>query len=1065
MSFLSKISLANRSVVALATIAILVLGGFLIPSLKQELFPSISYPSITIISTYAGASPEIVERDVTIPLEQSVHGVKGLQGLTSYSNESSSIIVASFDYGQDLDRATQTLNEQISSIQQTLPQNVTPRVQAFNFSDLPIMSLAVSSDEDTQALATRLKSEVVPVLEGIDGVGSVNVTGIRDRFVQVTFDPQKLQASGMDLTTIQGILQANNITMPAGTTTNDGKTVPIKVGNAITSIADLENLIVGVKGSPSSGSTIGSQGQTADPTQATGIPTPIKLKDVATVKETLTPSASLTRTNGKPSLGISIVKSSDGNTVSISNAVRDQLGNLQKKLGNNASINIISDQAPSVQQSISDLTREGVIGAAFAIVVILIFLFSIRSTLVTAVSIPLSIVIALIGIYLGNYTLNILTLGGLTIAVGRVVDDSIVVLENIYRHLQSGESKQTAIPKAVQEVAGAITASTLTTVAVFLPLAFTGGLVGTMFSSFSVAVTVALVASLLVALTIIPVLAYWFLKSPAPDKITSVDDREKSTWIEHGYVRVVSFVTGRGWQRALTIVLALVILGGTLALSGNLQTNLFGSSGQGTYSISLTMPPSSSLQAADDVAKRVEDSLKTLPDLNTYQVTVNSGSGSSAFAGLTGGGSGAASATFSLTAKDGADAKTFEKNLRERLKSLSDVGGTLTLSAQSGGLSNSSLQVNVQANDDKTLRDAAQKVLDAVKQAPGLADVSSNLSNAAPQIEVTVDPQKALAHGLTAMQVAQTVRGVYSGSSVTKITLNGTLEDVQFWLGNPPTTIQQMRDLLIPAKTGGVKLSEIATVAQSNGPTQITHIDTNRTATINATVTDTNVGAVNSDIQQRLDKLKLPDGATASLGGIATQQSDTFRDLGLAVLIAILLVYCIMVATFRSLLQPVLLLVSIPFAATGSLLLLLITGEPLGATGLIGFLMLVGIVVTNAIVLLDLVRQQREKGLDARAAMIEGGRRRLRPILMTAIATILALMPMALGFGSKGSGGFISRPLALVVIGGLTSSTVLTLVLVPTLYVIVESIRGHAGNKPVEPAKPAETAEAKPALV
>ncbi len=1060
MSFLSRISLANRSVVALATIAILLIGGFLIPSLKQELFPSITYPSITVVSTYAGASPAIVERDVTIPLEQSFQGVKGIQSLTSYSNEGTSIIIASFDYGTDIDRATQTLNEQISSIQQTLPSGVTPRVQSFNFDEIPIISLAVTSNEDPQALAARLKSEVVPDLEGIDGVGTVNITGVRTQVVTITLDLQKLQDNGLTVTQVQSALQANNLTAPAGTTTTDGKTIPIKVGNTFTSLEDLENIIVGIKGAASSGNPQGSQqasgnyqqgqggqqaAQNVEQAQPPAPPTPVKLKDVATVQQTLTPSTSLTRTDGKPSLGLSIVKSSTGNTVSISQAVRAKIPDLENKLGNGAKISVISDQAPSIQSSISDLTREGLIGAGFAIVVILIFLFSIRSTLVTAVSIPLSIVIALIGIYLGNYTLNILTLGGLTIAVGRVVDDSIVVLENIYRHLQSGEEKQTAIPRAVREVAGAITASTLTTVSVFLPLAFTGGLVGEMFNSFAVAVTIALLASLFVALTIIPVLAYWFLKSPSPDKVKQKDGHEKSTWLERGYVALVSFVTGRWWQRALTIVLAIALLVGTFALSSRLQTNLFSSSGQNTYTVSLKMPPSTSLQTTDAAAQRVEQAIKGMPHLKTYQVSVGSAGGFSSFTG----GGGSESATFSIVSEENADQTAFEKDLRDRLKTLSNVG-TLSVSASNGGgFSNATLQVNVQANDDQSLRDGAQQVFDAVKQAPGLTDVASNLSNAAPQIEVTVDPQKALAHGLTAAQVAQSLRSVYSGSTVTKITLNGTLEDVQLWLGNPAATVEQMRDMLIPGATGAVKLSDVATVEQTLGPTQITHIDTHRTATISAVVTDQNVGAVSADVQQRINKLHLPSGVTASLGGVTSQQSETFRNLGIAVLIAILLVYCIMVATFRSLLQPLILLVSIPFATTGSLLLLLATGVPLGATGLIGFLMLVGIVVTNAIVLLDLVRQRREQGMDARTAVVEGGRRRLRPILMTAIATILAMMPIALGFGGgSGSSSFISQPLALVVIGGLTSSTVLTLLIVPTLYVIVEGMRGRSGKLP-----------------
>lgn len=1084
MSFLARLSLANKSIVALVTIAILLFGGLIIPSIKQELFPSIAYPAISVVSIYPGASPSIVERDVTNPLEQDIQGQKGLQKITSYSNEGSSIIVVSYDYGTDIDQARQSLTSSISKAQQSLPANVMPQVQSFNFNDLPVIQLAVSSSQDQQTLATELKQVIVPSLEKIDGVGSVNVTGVRNQIVAIKLDLKKLQQLHISATQVQGALQANNITLPAGDVTSDGQTQSIKVGNTLNSIDDLKNVIVGVSTpTPAQGAGAGAgqypgagagaaagagqypgtgtgagagagqypgagagagAGQYAGAGTGTGAaagaaPTLIKLKDVATVEETLAPSTTLTRTQGKPSLGIAIVKSTNGNTVNISKAVTDQIPDLQNKLGHDAQISVVSDQAPSIRRSIQDLTREGLVGAAFAIVVILIFLFSIRSTLVTAISIPLSIVIALIGLYLGNYTLNLLTLGGLTIAVGRVVDDSIVVLENIYRHLQMGETKRVAIPAAVREVAGAVTASTLTTVAVFLPLAFTGGLVGELFNSFAMAVTIALLASLFVALTIIPVLASWFLKSPRPDKVKP-QDHEHSSFLERGYVALVSFVTGRWWQRALTLVFALAVLIGSFGLAGRLQTNLFGSSGQNTYSVSQSLPPGTSLDRTDSAAKQVENVLANLSGVKTYQVNVGGGGGS--LSSFTGGGS-SNTATFSITTYDTTDQVAFEKTLRSRLNALSGVG-QLTVSAGQSGPGGQKLEIDVKAGDDQTLHDAAKMVYDTVSQASGVSDVTSNLTDAVPQIDVQVDPVKATKLGMTPAQVAQAVRGIYSGSTVTHITLNGTQQDVDLFLGTPATSLEDIRNLLIPTTTGTAKLSDLANVQKTNGPTQITHIDTNRTATINATITASNVGAVNADIQQRINKLTLPDGATVTLGGVASDQANTFRNLGIAILVAIIVVYCIMVATFRSLLQPVILLISIPFAATGSLLLLLATNTPLGAPSIIGFLMLVGIVVTNAIVLLDLVRQYRDKGLDARTAVIEGGRRRLRPILMTAIATILALLPMAL---SGSSGGFISQPLAIVVIGGLTSSTILTLLLVPTLYVIVESLRGRSGPR------------------
>lgn len=1071
MSILSRLSLANKSIVALLTVAILVVGALVIPSLKQELLPSIAFPAVSVISVYPGASPASVERDVTDPLENNIQGVQGLQQLTSYSNEGVSLIIAQYDYSTDLDKASQTLSQLIAKTQASLPSNVTPQVQMFNISDQPVINLAVTSSAlNQQDLAVRLKQDVVPVLQGINGVANVNLTGVRAQIVTVTLDLKKMQSQGISVSQIQGALQANNITLPAGQVTNNGQTVAVSVNNTFNSLQELKDVIVGVHttlpASTSSNGSIGATGGVNIPAGISGIPgqstaalqgtsvagkqTPVKLSDIATVEQALAPSSTLTRTNGRDSLGISITKSSSGNTVVISQAVRKQLSDLENKVGSGTKISIVADQAPSIQNSVNDLVKEGLIGAAFAILVILVFLFSIRSTLVTAISIPLSIVIALIGLWAGNYSLNVLTLGGLTIAVGRVIDDSIVVLENIYRHLNRGEDKKTAVLSGVREVASAVTASTVTTVAVFLPIAFTTGIVGEFFQPFSIAVTIALVASLFVALTIIPVLAYWFLKVPQKGGAAPVqDEHEKITFLERGYVPMIRWVTK---HRAITLIAAFLVLVGTLSLYPRLETNLFGNSAQNNFSIRLQEPATASLDVTNQAAQKVEQVLASIHGIDVYQVTV--GSSGSAFS-LTS--SGANQASFVVTTTQNVNQQTVQQQVSDELKKLTDIG-TVTVAAggQQGG-SNSTITINVQDSDPQVLQQATTQVINAITPTPNLTNVTSSLTNAAPLINVHVDSQKAISHGMTAAQVGQMLRMVYSGTTVTQVTFNGTQESVNLQLGTPANTVKGMQDLLIPTTTGNVRLGDIADVTQTSGPTQITHVDTSRTATINADITSQNVGAVSSDVQSRVKNLTLPAGASVSFGGVTTQQQQAFQSLGLALLIAILLVYIVMVATFRSLMQPLILLVSIPFAATGSILLLLITHTALGLPSLIGLLMLVGIVVTNAIVLLDLVNQYRKKGLDARAAVIEGGRRRLRPILMTAIATILALVPMSLGL--SGSSAFLSGPLAIVVIGGLTTSTFLTLLIVPTLYTLVEDIRGRSGklpseDEPVEVQKP-----------
>jgi len=1016
MTFLSRLSLANRGLVALAAIAILVIGALVIPTLKQDLYPSLDFPAVTVITSYPGASPSVVEQDVTNPLEQSLQGMQNVQQITSYSSAGASEIIIEYNYGTSISQVSQLVSRQVSSVQANLPSGVTPQVQTFSINDQPIIQLAVTSNEDQATLAVDLQNKIVPVLSGINGVAQVNVVGVRQQVVTIDLDLNKLQANGLSIIAVQGALQAGSVNLPAGQLTNDGKTFSIVTSNTFNSLSDLQNLIVGTKTNPACQQAY---------TPACNAPgTPIKLSDVATVQQTLAPSTSLARVNGQPSLGISMTKNSDGNIVSISQSVNSDISELQNQLGHGAKITVVSDQGPSISSAVNGLVNEGLIGAGFAILVILLFLFSIRSTLVTGVSIPLSVVIALIALWAGNLTLNLFTLGGLTIAIGRVVDDSIVVLENIYRHLKRGEEKRIAIPTAVREVAGAVTASTLTTVAVFLPIAFTGGIVGQVFSSFAITVTAALLASLLVALTVIPVLAFWFLKSPKAAATQTLD--EKPTFLERGYTPVVRWVTG---HKVITLIVTIALFVGSMTLIPNLGTNFFSSSQSNTYSISQTLPVGTSLEVTNEAAQQVEQVLGGMSQIQHYQVTV----GSASF-----GGSGGAtnSASFSITVDPNADQTAFQNTLQSRLNGLTDVG-TVQLSTSSGsGFSSSDIAVDIQASNQANLAQATQQVLGAFSKVPHLTNVNSSLTPASPLINVTVDPKKANAHGLTPAEVGLLLREIYTGMTVMNVTFNGQQEQVNLQLGTPVNTVAAMQNLLLPTPIGSVKLGDVATVTQTLGPTEITHIGGQRTAMVSATATTNDTGTVANNVQQQINLLHLPAGVTVTIGGVGQSQTQAFSSLGLALLIAVLLVYLVMVATFRSLVQPLILLVSLPFAASGSVVMLLLTHTQLGVPALIGLLIAVGIVVTNAIVLLDLIHQCRVKGLDARAAVIEGASHRVRPILMTAVATILALIPMALGLSKDSI--FIGTPLAITVIGGLASSTVLTLLLVPALYMMIE---------------------------
>ncbi|MFE3556723.1 efflux RND transporter permease subunit [Streptomyces sp. NPDC059193] len=1007
MSWLSRFSLAQRALIGLVSIVALLFGAIAIPQLKQQLLPSIELPMVSVLAPYQGASPDVVEKQVVEPIEAMLKGVDGITGITSTASEGNALIMATFDYG---DSGTKQL---VADVQQAvnrarvrLPAEVDPQVVAGSTDDIPTVILAVTSDKDQQALADQLEKSVVPVLSDIDGVGQVTVDGVQDLQVTVTPDNAKLAAAGLDGAALAQGLQAGGATVPAGSFDEEGKNRTVRVGAGYTSLAQVEDLRL----SPGPGNPA------------------VRLGDVATVKQEPAKAVSITRTNGKPSLALVLTMDKDGSAVAISDAVKDKLPELRSTLGSGADLTVVSDQGPAVAKSISSLTTEGLLGLLFAVIVILVFLASLRSTLVTAVSIPLSVVLALIVLWTRDLSLNMLTLGALTIAIGRVVDDSIVVLENIKRHLGYGEEREAAIITAVKEVAGAVTSSTLTTVAVFLPIGLTGGMIGELFGSFSLTVTAALLASLLVSLTVVPVLSYWFLRAPkgaAEDPAKArreAEEKEARSKLQRLYVRVLGFATRR---RMTSVAIAVVVLVGTFGMTPLLKTNFFDQGEQDVLTVKQELAPGTSLAASDEASRKIEQALASVEGVKSYQVTV----GSSGFLAAFGGGTGSNQASYQVTLKDSGKAEAVKKQIEGKLAALDGIGETRI--AAGDGFGSQNLSVVVKAGDGEVLAKAAEQVRAEVAKLKDVTDVQSDLSQSVPRISVTATPKAAdagLNQAALGAIVAQAVRGNPAGKAV----LDNTERDIVIRSALPATTLAELQALPV----GPVKLGDIAEVKVVPGPVAMTRIDGARAATVTAKPLGDNTGAVSTELQTKLKALDLPDGATASIGGVSEDQDEAFGSLGLAMLAAIAIVFMLLVATFRSLIQPLILLVSIPFAATGALGLLIVTGTPMGVPAMIGMLMLIGIVVTNAIVLIDLVNQYRAQGLGVVEAVVEGGRHRLRPILMTALATIFALLPMALGV--TGEGGFISQPLAVVVIGGLVSSTLLTLLLVPTLYTMVE---------------------------
>ncbi|WP_030932588.1 efflux RND transporter permease subunit [Streptomyces sp. NRRL S-646] len=1022
MSWLSRFSLAQRALIGLMSVIALAFGAIAIPQLKQQLLPSIELPVVSVLAPYQGASPDVVEKQVVEPIENNLEAVDGISGVTSTASEGNAVIMASFDYGNDTKQLVADVQQAVNRSRAQLPDDVDPQVVAGSTDDMPTVVLAVTSGKDQQALADQLDKTVVPDLKDIDGVGQVTVDGVRDLQVTVTPDDKKLAKAGLTAQALSQALQAGGATVPAGSFDEGGHNRTVQVGGGYTSLAQIKDLMV----------TGGATSAAAEkPVQ------PVRLGDVATVTQQQATADSITRTDGKPSLAVTVTMDHDGSAVAISNAVKDKLPGLRKDLGSGTKITVVSDQGPAVSKAISGLTTEGGLGLLFAVLVILVFLASVRSTLVTAVSIPLSVVLALIVLWTRDLSLNMLTLGALTIAVGRVVDDSIVVLENVKRHLGYGEERQAAILNAVREVAGAVTSSTLTTVAVFLPIGLVGGMVGQLFGPFSLTVTAALLASLVVSLTVVPVLSYWFLRAPkdtpkdAEEARRKAEEKETRSRLQRFYVPVLRFATRR---RLTSVLLAVVILVGTFGMAPLLKTNFFDQGEQEVLTVKQELKPGTSLAATDEQAKKVERLLASVKGVKDYQVTV----GSSGFMAAFGGSTDTNHASYQVMLKDDASATQVQDDIESGLKTLSGIG-TTTVSA-GDGFGNQDLSVVVKAADGDVLRKASEQVRTAVAGLDHVTDVTSDLSQSVPRISVKAD-SRAAAAGFNDQTLGAAVAEAVKGTTAAKAILDDTERDVVIKSSTPATTLTQLKNLQL----GPVKLGDIATVQLVDGPVSMTRIDGQRAATITAKPTGDNTGAVSTKLQSRIKALKLPAGATAEIGGVTSDQDSAFKNLGLAMLAAIAIVFMLLVATFRSLAQPLILLVSIPFAATGAIGLLVVTGTPMGVPAMIGMLMLIGIVVTNAIVLIDLINQYRKQGYGVVEAVVEGGRHRLRPILMTALATIFALLPMALGV--TGEGGFIAQPLAVVVIGGLITSTVLTLLLVPTLYAMLELRKERRAKK------------------
>jgi len=1080
---LATASLANRSVVGLLTVLIVASGLLSLTSLKQELLPSFEVPQASIVTPYPGASPEIVDAQISSLIEDEVRTLNNLVTVRSTSSANLSVVRVEFDFGTTTATVEEELNRVIANLKDSLPSDVSSRVISGSFDSVPIIVLSVASTTgNNNELAEILADVATPILSQVPGIQEITVAGGKKKEITLDLKAKVLRDNGLSQQSIVEALRANGFIIPAGSITDTQGELQIEIGTNVNSLEDFKKLPLissNTQNAQAAAQAAAAQAAAAQAAAAAaaagqgapGIPAApsipaapaepeiLTIEDVAVVTYDYEPVTSISRTNGLDSLGIQVTKTQDGNTVAISNGVEAKIEELTEKLGGNVEINTVFDQGPFVEKQLENLTIEGTLGLTFAILIILVFLGSIRSTLVTAISIPTSLLVTFAGLLVSDYSLNLFTLSALTIAVGRVVDDSIVVIENINRHLSYGEEKKSAIIQAVKEVAGAITSATITTVAVFLPVALVGGVVGELFRPFSLSFTIALLASLIVSLTIVPVLAYWFLKTPK--NVVSLDQmsesqlasqmeqareveeqKEKKSWLQRGYIPVLKTTQA---HPVITLIASAAVLGFTFSLVPQLKTDFIGDFGGDTFSVRQELPAGSTFEQRDEASNVVEALILEQDGVETVLATF----GGRADGRVNFGGNANATTIQVSLAKD-ADGDAIKDAIQKGIDARSDIGETSISAGGGPGVGGSgTIDIKISGTNDEALFAAVEKVRSGMIAVENLSEITSSLSEQQRTLKITVDRVKAAEYGLTEIQVSGLVSTTLRPSSIGDVNIENESTPIFLVQEDTPATLEEIEEIQIPTRSGVIELQEIADISEVQAPVSITSEKGERVATVALTPDTDDLGAVTRDVTAKLAEIDLPVGATATIGGVSAEQTESFQQLGLALLAAVAIVYLVMVATFSSLVQPLILLISIPFAATGALGLLLITDTPLGVPALIGMLLLVGVVVTNAIVLIDLINQYRKQGRTIQQSIMDGSRQRLRPILMTALATIFALSPLA--FGITG-GGFISQPLAIVVIGGLVSSTLLTLVIVPVLYWLIEGRKERKALK--GPKKP-----------
>ncbi|WP_153720585.1 efflux RND transporter permease subunit [Sporosarcina cascadiensis] len=998
----------KRPVFTLVTMfLVIILGAVSFFKIPMTLIPDLNPPVAVVVTNYPGASPTEVSEKITKPLEESLSTAPGLKSMQSSSQEGANLIFLQFDWSSSIDDVQMDILQRIDQVQ--VPDGANkPRFMKFDPSQFPVIQLSLRTDDakaDIRSIAEDLEKE----LRRIDGVASVNVSGKIIEDVQVILDPDKLKEHGLGQSEVVQMIQASNVSMPGDPIdTNDGRTLTTRIISSLQSISDIRDIQLGAN--PFTGAKI-------------------KVSDVADVAMLEPKAQTETRANDEQAVLMSVLQESGANTATVSKEFKKSLDDLLKKDAyKSIDSNILFDQGDYVKLAIGNIGQSLILGGVFAMLVLFLFLRGIKSPIIIGVAIPYSVIVTFVLMYFANFSLNIMTLGALALGIGMLVDNAIVVIENIERHLAMGKDPKVAANEGSKEVGGAITASTLTTLAVFVPVIFISGLIGQIFTEFALTISFSLAASLVVALTVVPMLASRMLKTP--NKNLDARKRRSKKW--------QTFETTVKWalaHRIVVLVLTTVLLGASGFGLFKVGTEFLPATDEGFFSINVKLPNGSSLDSTNDVVKRIEDKIKKEKDVEVYVSLVGGTQQSMAQGGSEGN---MAEISVKLVPLDERDRSVFEFVDKVQPKVLDEIGEDADVSFNmqtAAGSSPNTLNFSLHDTDEARLDEAVTKLDAELRKMDSVTEVKNDLVDTVEEVKVEVDRQKASDAGLAPYQIAQTVSDVTRGVFATQIVWKtgeviGVNVSYDESFRNGVDKLKEL-ELKTPLDTY-VKLKDVANVKIAEGPVAIQRVD--QAHSISFTVkylSDESLGEMTKRVNDLVDDLNLPNEVELSYGGDRELFESAINDMLMAIILAVVLVYIVMAAQFESFKYPFVIMFSVPLMIIGVSLGLLATSTPVSVTAVIGVLILVGIVVNNGIVLVDYINQRKEAGLSSYDAIISSVRDRVRPILMTALTTILGLLPLALALGE---GTEMNQPMGIAVIGGLISSTFLTLYIVPVIY-------------------------------